>query len=127
MKTLNEKPIERKVFKTFHKFLWATAFLTLGFLISSCNPADALKPNNRCNEAWTKQVQKEINDYSAALTAYGNDPSTANCNEVKKTGNKYIDALKDVEKCVYGTSRADWDKAIEDSREQLNDLDCQKG
>ena len=36
-----------------------------------------------------------------------------------------IDALKGVEKCVPTLNKSDWKKALDDSRAQINDLNCE--
>lgn len=106
------------------KSILAASILLVAILIS-CDPTDALKLDNSCGDNWSKEVQDEVNAYNKALNAYGADPTTQNCNEVKKTGNKYIDALKGVEKCVPTVSKKDWEKALEESRKQLNELSCE--
>lgn len=112
-----------KIKKLSNKLILIVTCLTLGIILSSCDPTDALKLNNNCEKSWTKMIENEFNAYSNALNAYGADPSTENCNNVKKTGNDYIDALKDVEKCV-ALNKEQWKKDLEEGRKQLNNLNC---
>ncbi len=107
------------------KLLLLTCSLILAFLIGSCDPTDVLKLDNSCDNNWAKEVQNELNAYSDALNAWAADATTGNCNAVKKTGNAYIDALKKVEKCVPALSKTDWKKALEESRTQINENNCE--
>ncbi|MBJ2173978.1 hypothetical protein JBL43_07000 [Aureibaculum sp. A20] len=114
-----------KNLKKINKLLLITGILTLGFLISSCDPTDVLKLDNNCENNWTTEVQDELTAYGNAISAYSTDPTPENCNDLKKAGNNYIDALKDVEKCVPTLNQADWKKALEESKAQINETSCE--
>lgn len=118
------KTLKRKTKKLSNKLVLIISCLTLGILLCSCDPTDILKLDNNCENNWTTEIQDELNAYSNALTAYSTDPTSTNCNEVKKAGNNYIDALKGVEKCVPTLSKSDWKKALDESRSEINGIDC---
>ena len=56
--------------------------------LNSCKKDDPVS----CN--YATEVQNEVNALSAAASAYGNDPSTANCNAFKTAYQNYIMRLK---------------------------------
>ncbi|WP_123897351.1 hypothetical protein [Aureibaculum marinum] len=111
--------------KLSNKLMLIGIYLVIGFTLSNCNPTDNLKPDNNCDGHWSTEVQESANDYNNALSNYGTDPTSENCNAIKKTGNTYIDALKKVEPCVTTVSKADWEKALEDTRVEINKLNCE--
>jgi hypothetical protein len=84
------------------KFLF-TLFL-FGLLSVSCGDDDNGGGNNNvdCSDsvAVNAAVSDELNAISTAATAYGNDPSNANCQALKNAYQDYIDALEDIFDCA---------------------------
>lgn len=81
-----------------------------------------------CSTAWASELANEVSAMSAAAQAYGLDPSVANCNAYKNACQDYVDALEPYGNCatLTGQSRTDWQNALNDAQQQINDIDCSK-
>jgi hypothetical protein len=82
---------------------------------------------DRCGPNWSPAVEleQEINAYTAALTAYTQNPTTANCEAFKDAYLDYLDALRDWEDCyIYAYSEAEFNQAIDDAEDAINELEC---
>jgi len=99
-------------------------YIVLAVLCIGCSKTSILKPG--ClSGAWILNVEKELNAWSAASTAYGEDPSKANCENYKNTGQAYLNALDKTKKCIPGTSLSDYNKSIEDAKKELSEIVCE--
>ncbi len=64
-------------------------YMVLAVLCIGCSKTSILKPGCLTG-AWILNVEKELNAWSAASTMYGEDPSKANCENYKSTGQAYL-------------------------------------
>ena len=99
--------------------LTCTALLAFG-----CGGSDDDGLGNCSESAWTQIVANEAALYSDPLFAYQNDPSAANCDNVKSAAVNYLEALRDILDCVPTTNRAEINDAIDDAQEEVNSEDC---
>ncbi len=83
-------------------------------------------PVNRCgdNFNWGVELQAESSALSAAAQVYVNDPTTENCESYKAAYQDYLDAAEDIDDCVIASERAAYQQAIDDARDNLDDLQC---
>lgn len=97
-----------------------TIFLGLG----SCSKNSPLSPN--ClSGSWIKNLEKELSAWSAASQLYGDDPTKANCENYKKAGVDYINALSKIKNCVPGGSKSDFDEEQAEAKKELNAIICE--
>ena len=77
-----------------------------------------------CANAWATDLQNELNAISAAVSAYTNDQSTANCNALKAAYLDYVNALKPYGNCatLTGQQRADWEQALQDAEDNVDNI-----
>ena len=97
------------------------AFVLFGFLVLfSCKKEDVAP----CSGAWATELQSELNAIGNAVTIYSLDPSDTNCNMLKGVYEDYLDALRPYGNCstLSGTSRSEWQKAIDDAESDLDDF-----
>ncbi len=81
---------------------------------------------NRCgdNFNYALELQAEANGLSAAASVYANDPTTENCEAYKAAVQAYLDAAEDLDDCVLASERAAYQQAIDEARDNLNNLQC---
>ncbi len=86
---------------------------------SACGKNDP----NTCN--YVTEVQNESDALTAALTAYSNDPSTANCNAFKGAYQDYLNALEDHRSCAVAAGQGTaFQQAIDNAQASLDTLVC---
>ena len=110
--------------KTFKLLL----LLILGFTISSCGDDDDPDNGNvNCNSSFSinAELADEIDAFSAAATAYGMDPSTANCNDYKDALTVYLNALSALEECAQQAGvLAEFQESIDSAQDSVDALVC---
>ena len=74
-----------------------------------------------CSIAWATDLTDEAVALQNTLTAYGNDPSQANCDAVKGAYQAYIDALRPYGNCatLTGQDRTAWQTFLNDLEDEL--------
>ena len=77
-----------------------------------------------CGLAWTQQVEDEANALAISATAFGQNPSVTTCNAFRAAALSYLDALDDARPCVDNSERAQFDEAVDDAQDSVNELDC---
>ena len=89
-------------------------------LLFSCKKEDVAP----CSGAWATELSNEFTAIATAASNYSMDPSEANCNMMKAAYQDYIDALRPYGNCstLTGTSRSEWQKAIDEAEADLDDL-----
>lgn len=102
-------------------------FSTLAIMILgswSCNKSN--DPAG-CSTAWATDLSNEITALSNAAQAYAVDPSQQNCLAYKSAMQAYIDALEPYGNCasLTGQSRTEWQNAINDAQQSIDDMNCQ--
>ncbi len=76
------------------------------------------------NFIWTVELQSEAEALSTAASAYGNDPTTENCEAFRSAYQAYLDTAADLDNCVIGTERQDYLDAIAEAQVELDNLQC---
>ncbi len=74
--------------------------------------------------SWALSVQDEAAALSVAASAYGQDPSTANCLKYKEAYTDYINALDNQRACVPASQKATFEQSLDAARVSLNELKC---
>ena len=92
-------------------------------VFTACSTDDILGGCGNLN--WIQEVEKELNTWVNASNTYSNDPTTANCNNYKSAGNDYLNSLEKIKKCVPGTSKKEFDQAIQEAKTSLDQSNCQ--
>lgn len=94
--------------------------------IVGCSKKNDTTNSLKCGTGlWTQWVESETSGFTAAIIAYGSNPTQANCENYKKAGNAYLDALSKVKDCVPAASLPDYKDAIEEARKSLSEISCQ--
>ena len=91
--------------KQFANLFFASLFLLGTVSFYSCN-----------NGCTADEISDAANEITTAATAYGNDPSTANCEAYRDALNAYIDQLGDCDEVSQAT--------LDTYQQQADDLDC---
>ena len=84
------------------KFFVLLPFIFFSMLVVSCGDDEGDVGNISCDESFSinQELNAEINAFANAAAAYGNDPSSANCQAYKDAANDYLDALEDYRECI---------------------------
>lgn len=98
--------------------------VTALLVLSSCSNDDNGSIGDCSEEFWTQRVQDEATAFFNAANAFSEDPSVANCNALKATGNAYIDALEDARPCVPNSELNEFEMGLDDARESINETLC---
>lgn len=91
-----------------------------------CSKDNPLNPLGGCSDDanWVNRISVESTDYSNALSTYSNDPTDANCSQLKTAGKNYLDALAEVAKCVPTVNQADYKKAVDEAKADIDENGC---
>lgn len=107
---------------TIQKSVMLLAVALLGF---NCDPRDVLSEFDACgNESWSERTGAEADALAEATVAFSNSPSKGTCENVRTALFDYIEVLEDMGECVVPANRDAYAKALDDSRVQLQELDC---
>jgi len=102
-----------------------TALLVMAMIMNTgCSKNNPLNPLGCGTGTWALQVADEASAWSLAASTYGNDPSPANCQSYKNAGISYLDALEGVRGCVAGVSQAEFNEAIAEAKQDVEEADC---
>ncbi|MCB0629430.1 MAG: hypothetical protein R2824_18340 [Saprospiraceae bacterium] len=107
----------------FMKFFAVLFVLSLGTTIS-CTKNDPGPGGCAANFNYTAELQAEATALGNAASAYGQDPTTENCNAYKAAYQDYLDAAEDIKLCVPQADLAAYQQAIDDARDNLDALAC---
>jgi hypothetical protein len=106
--------------KTSNPILILFCALFLSFFIVNCGSNSVYS----CT-AFNLEFEDELERVSEALTAYGMDASTSNCEEFKNAYLDYIDALGDYENCANELGNvAQWEQSLQIAEDAINGLVC---
>jgi hypothetical protein len=96
-------------------------FVMFGLLVLFSCKKEGVGP---CSAAWASDLQNEFTAISTAVSIYSADQSEANCNDLKAAYQGYIDALKPYGDCatLSGTSRTEWQNAINEAESSLDTI-----
>lgn len=103
---------------TIKNLLLAFCLLSVPFF-SACGKDDDPDP---CN--WSTELQAEVTAFSAALTAYSQNPSQENCIAYKNSLTAYLNAADDIDDCVPADQRAAFEASLDDAQIQADLLVC---
>lgn len=111
-----------KTLNSINFLFFSILFISLiGF--SSCG--DDKDDIGNCNTNFSIVLEAELDAITATGTAFGNDPTTENCNAYKTAFNNYLTALESLEGCYRENGLGDeFELSIEEARADINDLDC---
>ncbi|MEO5906313.1 MAG: hypothetical protein ABIQ11_06280 [Saprospiraceae bacterium] len=104
---------------TIQKLIVGICLLSAPF-IGSCGKDNDPDP---CN--YTTELQAEVDAYIAALTAYSQDQSMANCIAYKNSLTAYLNAADDVSNCVPANQQAQFQASLDAALADANALPCQ--
>lgn len=104
--------------KSIFKTLICAAVLTT-FFLGACGKNDPVG----CN--WANELQAESDALSAAATAYGNNPTPANCQAFKDAYQDYLNEADNYVECAHTAGQgAELQNSIDQAQASLDDLQC---
>lgn len=104
--------------------LYSSIALLFSVFLFSCS-GNSLAERCGANWSYSAEIEQEINNLSAALTTYSQNPTTENCEAYKEAYLDYLDALRDLEECyVYTFSQDEFNQFINETEEAVNAIDC---
>lgn len=107
--------------KTKNLLIAGSIVCLLGF--SGCSKNSPLNPN--ClSGSWIKNVENELSAWTAAAQVYSENPTKENCENHKKAGLNYINALEKIKNCVPGGSQAEFNEAQQEAKDEINATTC---
>ena len=119
MQVLQNKFLPMNSIKT--PLLIAACFSILA--VMSCNNNGTAVAPGCGSVGWGVEVEDELTALSNAGVAFGQDPSQANCEKYKDAYRAYIQALKDLDRCVINSQeRQEYLQALEDAEDALDNL-----
>jgi hypothetical protein len=79
-----------------------------------------------CSTNWYSALSSKISAVANTAMAYGLNQTTANCQAYKTACQAYLTALQPYANCTVwtGTTKADWQEAINDTQAEINSLTC---
>lgn len=97
------------------------------FTITACGGDDDDIDNQTgfCTTAlYGERVSAALDQFSTAVNAYANDPSTANCEAYRDAAQDYLDVLREFETCTFLVDDADYQESLREAQQEVNDIDC---
>jgi hypothetical protein len=108
--------------KVLHGIFALTLFSAL-LLTGGCKKEENNGPCG-ANFNWAIELQDEAQALSAAAQAYGQDPSPANCEAYRAAAQAYLDVAADLDNCVLGVNRPDYEQAVAEAQAEVDALQC---
>lgn len=99
-------------------------FVAVGFvgLMTSCG-GDSIDCSDEM--ALEEATTAGLEDVTDAFTKFSTDPSESNCQEVRNALSNWINDIEDLEDCARERGElAEFQEALNEAREQLNDFPC---
>ena len=93
-------------------------------ITSACSKDDPVTNNCAANFNYAVELQAEAAAFSTAAGNYSQDGTTENCNALKAAYQAYLDAAEDVRPCVVAAELAGYQAAIDEARNNLDDITC---
>ena len=106
------------------KFILFTLFVGSMMFVSCNNGDDDVGP---CGANWifATQIADEANALATAASAYGQDPTTANCEAYRQAYQDYLDAARALENCARQVGQlTEYNQALADAQAGLDALQC---
>lgn len=109
----------------FSKFIIPGICISVIAISGSCAKKDKSPLGlGGCGYTWSLEIADESIALSQAASAFASDSSNANCLKYKKAYQDYLDEAEDIKSCVPAADKDDFQKSIDDARDELNDLPC---
>jgi hypothetical protein len=100
-------------------------FLAMAVLFACNNDDDDDPTPCGANFNFTSELMQEAQTLQNAAQVYAMDQSTANCQAWVDAYGDYLDAARDLENCAIAAGQqAQYNQAIDDAEEALNQLQC---
>ena len=94
--------------------------------LTNCGGSDDGVSDVNCGDgSWLLTVESEAIAWLAATQVYAQDPTIENCQNNKSTAQAYLDILESTRSCVPNADLADFQDALDEARENLNDIICE--
>ena len=98
----------------------ASLLMTFG-----CSKDSPINPLGGCFAGnWAEQYANELTDWTNAATAYSADPTPANCSKYKTSAKNYLDALREVAKCMPTADRSEINASINEAKAEVDKEGC---
>ncbi|MBK6389066.1 MAG: hypothetical protein KA109_07495 [Saprospiraceae bacterium] len=98
-------------------------FLAMALAHMNCSKSN----NATCakNFSWQQELSAETSALTQAASAYGQNPTPANCAAYKTAGTNYLNKADDVQSCATAAGQgAEFNQAIDQARQSLNNIQC---
>jgi len=109
------------------KFFLLFALPFILFTVTACGGDDddgGNQPGVCTTALYGERVSAALDEFTAAVTAYSNDPTTANCEAYRDAAQDYLDALREFETCTFLVDDADYQESVREAQQEVNDIDC---
>ena len=109
-----------------NSYQFIVLFIFSLFVLGSCGSSDPLE--ERCGSNWnaSASLEQEINNLTAAIALYSQEPTKENCEAYKDAYEEYIDVIEEWEDCyIYAGQQASFNQSIADARAAIEAIDCQ--
>ncbi|MTB49766.1 hypothetical protein [Lewinella sp. W8] len=107
-----------------YKFLYPVLLFAAIFVAACGDDDDPVTPNNCTSAAFSTALSDAVMALSDAAVAYGNDPTQANCDAWRQEANDYLDAVEGFETCAAVTSTQEYQDALAQARQEVNNFSC---
>lgn len=105
------------------QFLFCLFFVALASFMASCGSSDAIDCSDEL--AVSNAINSVTDELVEASLAFSQDPSQANCNNIRDVYSRWLDNLEDVEDCADDLGQgAEFRASLEEAREGLNNFTC---
>ena len=95
--------------------------LFAGLALVACKKDNAINCANNFN--ISSEVVNELNGINAAASTYANDPSNANCENLKDAYRDYLSALRGLESCAKSAGvLVEWNQSITDAENSVDTI-----
>ncbi|NHE56115.1 hypothetical protein [Cyclobacterium plantarum] len=101
-------------------------FIMSGLFLFSCSSED--DSPTACSVQWGTELSDEIDALQQAAIAHGQTQTEASCENLRTAARAYLDELRPYGNCqaLTGQSRTEWQNAVADAEQQIDDLDCEQ-
>lgn len=73
---------------------------------------------------YNSRVLTSLQEFQAAANAYGNDPTTANCEAFRASAQDYLDVLREFETCADIVNTPDYIESVQEAEAEIAALQC---
>lgn len=99
--------------------------VALMMLTTGCSKNNILNPAGNCfGGSWAEGYLSEFQAWSDAATAYGENPTEANCAKYKSAAKSYLDAIDSIYDCIPTGQRAEFDQEIKEAKADIDREAC---